>query len=458
MGKNLINEYAARFNELKTIFDNLPDGIVAVLDKNLTIVAANNAISGLLDLSNKQIIGKSINDILTKKSPALIEVIKQTINKKKEVRNFTIEYINQNGRTNSFLVSTALIKEISKGETGIVLILHDISEIIKLRKMALQVKRYGEIIGDTDLMKNIYSLVESIKNYDTSILILGETGTGKELLARAIHDASSRSEKPFIPVNCSALPYNLIESELFGHIKGAFTGAVTSRPGRFQLANSGTLFLDEVGTLSLEIQVKLLRAIQHKIIEPVGSSKSITVDVRIISATNRDLNELVEKKEFREDLLYRLKVFQLTLPPLRKRCDDIPLLANHFIERLNHYYNKNVLGISNSALAVLMKYPFPGNVRELENAIEHAFVLTTGSVIELHTLPIEIQQYTLLGTVIPPTERNLNEEEEKIRRTLLAYKGNIEKAAEVLQIHRSTLWRKMKEFKVTKGFGKTTES
>lgn len=456
MKKNLIKEYAERFNNLKTIFDNLPDGIVAILDKNLIIVAANNAISGLLNISQKQIIGKSIKDILSQKSPAIIEVIRQTIDRKKEVRNFAVECIDENGITNSFLISTALIKEISKDETGLVVILHDISEITKLRKMALRVKRYGEIIGDTDLMKNIYMLVESIKNYDTSILILGETGTGKELLARAIHDASKRSGKPFIPVNCSALPYNLIESELFGHIKGAFTGAVSNRPGRFQLANGGTLFLDEVGTLSREIQVKLLRAIQHKIIEPVGSSKSIPVDVRIISATNRDLTELVEKKEFREDLLYRLKVFQLTLPPLRKRIDDIPLLANHFIERLNHYYNMHVLGISKSALTALMKYPFPGNVRELENAIEHAFVLTTGSVIELHTLPLEIRQYSFLDKIIPPAERNLNEEEEKIRRTLLAYEGNIEKAAEVLQIHRSTLWRKMKEFKVVKGFGKPT--
>ena len=451
---NTLSEYASRFEDLKTIFDSLPDGIIAILDKDMRIVSANRAISKFLNLSPQQIVGESVKDILKQKSPPLYEVIEQTIHKNKEVRNFTIEYTNQNGLTSSFLVSTAFIREIKRIETGVVLILHDVSEITKLRKMALQVKRYGEIIGNSDVMKNLYSIIEKIKNFDTSVLILGETGTGKELAARAIHDSSNRKNKPFIPINCSALPYNLIESELFGHVKGAFTGAISNRPGRFQLADGGTLFLDEIGTLSLELQVKLLRAIQQKVIEPVGSSKTISINARIISASNRDLTELVEKKEFREDLLYRLKVIQITIPPLRQRLEDVFLLADHFIERLNHYYNKNIMGISPKALDILNKYPWPGNVRELENAIEHAFVLSTGSIIEAHTLPLDIQCYGEAGNIIPPSIIDVNADEEKIRKALLSSSGNVEKAADILQIHRSTLWRKMKEFRIYKGFGK----
>ena len=454
MSNNSLSDYTKRFNELKTIFDSLPDGIVAIVDKNMRIASANEAIMKLFNLPYDRIIGNSIKSVFNENFSALFEVIEQTIQKQKAVRNFTIEFIDQNGITTSFLASTAIIKEINKDETGIVLILHDVSEISRLRKMAVQIKRYGEIVGNSEPMKNIYSMIDTIKNYDTSVLIVGETGTGKELVARAIHDASNRKNKPFIPVNCSALPYNLIESELFGHIKGAFTGALTNRPGRFQLANEGTLLLDEVGTLSLELQVKLLRAIQNKIIEPVGSSKNIPVNVRIISASNRNLSELVEKNEFREDLLYRLKVFQITIPPLRDRAEDIPLLVNHFVERLNHYYNKNVLEVSRGVMNILRNYPWPGNVRELENTIEHAFVLTTGSIIEVHTLPLDIQHFGIAGQMTPPKLLNLNEDEEKIRKALISSDGNLEKAASLLHIHRSTLWRKMKEFRIAKGFGK----
>ena len=451
---NTLDSYTKRFNELKTIFDSLPDGIVAILDKDMKIASANEAILKLFNLPYEKIIGSPIQEVFNENFSALFEVIEQTIKKQKPVRNFTIEFVDRNGNATSFLASTAIIKEIDKADTGIVLILHDVSEISKLRKMAVQIKRYGEIVGDSESMKSIYSMIDAIKNYDTSVLIVGETGTGKELVARAIHDASDRKNKPFIPVNCSALPYNLIESELFGHVKGAFTGAITNRPGRFQLANEGTLLLDEVGTLSLELQVKLLRAIQNKIIEPVGSSKNITVNVRIISASNRNLSELVDKNEFREDLLYRLKVIQITIPPLRNRKEDIPLLVNHFVERLNHYYNKNVLGVSHDVMNILNNYPWPGNVRELENTIEHAFVLTTGSIIEVHTLPLDVQHFGIAGQMTPPKLLDLNEDEERIRKALISSNGNLETAASLLQMHRSTLWRKMKEFRISKGFGK----
>lgn len=455
MKKDSLAAYSNKFNELRTIFDSLPDGIVTIINKELKIVAANKAASDLFKLTEKKIVGRTLNDLLQDKNLPLREIVEQTIKTQKPVRNYTTEFSYENGVKCTFLVSTAIIKEVNKHEKGIVLILHDISEVSRLRKLAFQMQRYGEIIGNSEPMRHIYAMIDSIKDYDTSVLIVGETGTGKELIARAIHNASRRKEEPFIPVNCSALPVNLIESELFGHVKGAFTGALADRPGRFKLASKGTLFLDEIGSLSLDLQVKLLRAIQQKVVEPVGSSKSIAVDVRIISASNRDLSELVERNEFRDDLFYRLKVFQITVPPLRVRSEDIPLLVNHFIERLNNYYNKNIMGISPGALEIFMNYPFPGNVRELENSIEHAFILTSSSIIEVHTLPIEMQSYGISGNIVPPPLRDLGDEEKKIRTALISAKGNVEQAALLLKIHRSTLWRKMKEFRIKRGFGKS---
>lgn len=452
-----MHDYVKKFDELKTVFDALPDGIVAILDSGMNIASANKAISTFLELPIDQIVGKKSSDLFHNSIPELIEVIEQTTSTGKEVRNYTIESINPQGILRSILVSTAIIKEVKDLDPGIVLILHDVSEISRLRKIALQLKRYGEIIGNSEKMKNIYALIESIKNFDTSILIVGETGTGKELIARAIHDASRRKNKPFVPVNCSALPSNLIESELFGHVKGAFTGAIANRPGRFQLAHEGTLFLDEIGTLPIELQAKLLRSIQEKVVEPLGSDKPVRADVRILAATNRDLSQLVEADEFREDLYYRLKVMQINLPPLRNRKEDIPLLIDHFVDRLNRYYNKNIIGVSPSTTELLINYLWPGNIRELENAIEHAFILTTGAVIESHTLPPEIRHTNKDGVPPSPTLVNLNAEEEQIRTALLSAKGNVSEAAEILKLHRSTLWRKMKEFRIPKGFGKVVK-
>jgi PAS domain S-box-containing protein len=448
------NDYIKKFEELRTVFDALPDGIVAILDSQLHIASANKAITSFFDLPIDKIIGRKSTELFKENHPQLLEVVEQTIRNRKEVRNYTMESVSSQGSLKSILVSTAIIEAIEKKDLGVVLILHDISEITKLRKIALQLKRYGEIVGNSEKMKNIYALIESIKDYDTSILIIGETGTGKELVARAIHDASRRRDKPFVPVNCSALPGNLIESELFGHVKGAFTGAIANRPGRFQIANGGTLFLDEVGTLPIELQAKLLRAIQNKVVEPLGSDLSVSVDVRILAATNRSLSQLVEEKEFREDLYYRLKVMEINIPPLRERKEDIPLLIDHFVERLNRYYSRNVIGVSPSTQGLLLKYLWPGNVRELENAVEHAYVLTNGAMIESNTLPPEVRYIDKNGSPPSPTLIDLNYEEEQIRAALMSANGNMNEAAAILSLHRSTLWRKMKEFRISKGFGK----
>jgi PAS domain S-box-containing protein len=448
------NEFSAKFNELRTIFDNLPEGVVVLLDHDMNIVAANQTVSAFLGYSLEEIVGKKSDQLFRDDLTGFSEIIKETIQNNRPVKNFTLECTTKRGDIRSFLVNTALISKSEKAKCAVVLILNDISEVTRLREQDKGKIGYGELVGNSPKMQELYTVIDTIKDYNTAILITGETGTGKELVARAIHFASDRSTKPFIPVQCSALPEQLLESELFGHVKGSFTGATKDKRGRFIIANSGTLFLDEVGTLSESAQIKLLRILQEKVVEPIGSDKQIPVDVRIISATNRDLSELVAKGLFRSDLYYRLKVFQLELSPLRDRKTDIPLLVDHFIARLNRFYNKKILGISQKVSKNLIEYYWPGNVRELENSIEHAFVLATGSLLELRHFPSEIRLFESNHRVLKPPEVNLSLEEENLRRALIASLGNMNKAAEYLKMHRTTLWRKMREFGIEKGFGK----
>jgi two-component system response regulator HydG len=448
------SEYINKFQELKTVFDNLPEGVVGILDVNLNIATANKAFSKMLKLPLNNIVGQNANKLFRKTVPDLIELLKETIQTRKGIRNYTMEIVSSSGTADSYLVSTAIIEEMKTPESGVVLILHDISELTRLRKLGLHLDRYGELIGKSEKMKEIYGLIETIKNYNTSIFIVGETGTGKELVARTIHNMSDRKNKPFVPVNCSAIPENLIESELFGYVKGAFTGADSNRPGRFCLAEGGTLLLDEVGTLDIMVQAKLLRVLQEKIVEPLGSSERIPVNVRIFSATNRDAAELVAKGKLREDLYYRLKVIQINLPPLREKKDDIPLLTDFLITRLNRYYRKKVVGISPDAKEILENYPWPGNVRELENAIEHAFVLADKNMLEARHFPFEIRRASENGIPPPPSEASPRAEEEHIRKALLSAKGNKAEAAEMIGMHRSSLWRKMREYRIDKSFGK----
>ena len=443
-----------QFENLVWIFDSLPDVIVVILNDKFNIVFASKAVSKIINLPIRKVIGGN-SGILEKKVPGLSELLDKTIRLNKGIRNKPLELSETDGTIKTFLVSSVVIEEWKKTKNGIILVFHDVSETLNKKSNILQTNRYGDIIGASEIMKSLYLYIETIKDYDTSVLIYGETGTGKELIARSIHFSGKRRRKPFIPIHCAALSENLIESELFGHIKGSYTGAIANRAGRFQTANGGSLFLDEIGTLHMETQTKLLRAIQERMIEPVGSGERIPVDVRIISATNRDLTLLVQKKEFREDLYYRLKVLLIEAPPLRERDEDVLLLTDHFITRLNRYYRKNILGTTENARDMLMRYPWPGNVRELENAIEHAFVLTTGTYIEVKDLPADIRLTDGYGTPPPPVMVNgPAQEEESIKRALLSAGGNKGKATKILGIHRTTLWRKIKEYRIKKNFGK----
>jgi formate hydrogenlyase transcriptional activator len=302
-------------------------------------------------------------------------------------------------------------------------------------------------VGDSPSFQSVLEQVETVAPTDASVLILGETGTGKELIARAIHDLSSRRDRTFVKLNCAAIPTGLLESELFGHEKGAFTGAITQKAGRFELANKGTLFLDEIGDIPLELQPKLLRAIQEQEFERLGGTRTIHVDVRLVAATNRDLNQMINERQFRTDLYYRLSVFPVSVPPLRERPDDIPKLVRYFAQKYSRRMNRPVETIPSEAMEALVRYPWPGNVRELENLIERAVILTRGPVLQIPLT--ELRGAPESGTPITLQEA----ERDHIRRVLEKSNwviGGPNGAASRLGMKRTTLQSKMKKLGISR--------
>jgi nitrogen regulation protein NR(I) len=311
------------------------------------------------------------------------------------------------------------------------------------------------IVGDTPTMRAVFALVDKVASSPSTVLITGESGTGKELVARAIHHASARREAPFVTLNCGAIPENLFESELFGHERGAFTGAVTSKPGRFEIADGGTLFLDEIAELPKDLQVKLLRVLQDQTFERVGGLKTIKVDVRLVAATNSDLRQAVTSGAFREDLYYRLNVVPVALPPLRERVDDIPLLVHHFLQKFNRRLDKHVQGITPEALAALKSAPWPGNIRELENLVERAVLLSDGGSLDVHDFPGVLDGGAAVPVDEASDELGLKEyvrvhtarlERARIKKALQQEEGNVTRASRLLGISRKSLQTKMKEY------------
>lgn len=322
------------------------------------------------------------------------------------------------------------------------------NENVKLKESIDEISKPDNLIGESHQMKEIYSLINTVAQTDTTVLILGESGTGKELVAKAIHLNSKRKYFPLVTVNCGALPESLLESELFGHEKGAFTGAHYRRKGKFEMANGGTIFLDEIGTISNKVQVELLRVIETKQFTRVGGSETISSDFRVIAATNENLDELVKEGVFREDLYYRLNVFTIHIPPLRERIEDIPLLANYFLKKFTTSMNKKITGISDEAMSFMLKYKWPGNVRELENAIERAVVVCRTDKIQLEDLPFRISNNSLYSEV---EDKSLSEIEKRhIALVLKENNWNISKSAEDLKIDRVTLYNKIKKYGLRK--------
>ena len=344
-------------------------------------------------------------------------------------------------------ISTAVLRNKNGDIVGGVETFRDLSTIEELRLELEKKYSFHNIVSKNGEMLRIFDTLRTVAESDSTVLIEGETGTGKELIARALHSLSHRDGKPFVAVNCGALPDTLLESELFGYKAGAFTGARRDKPGRFARAESGTMFLDEIADISPALQVRLLRVVQERTYEPLGSTTPVQADVRIIAASNRNLDKLVKTGSFREDLYYRINVIRIKLPPLRRRKEDIPLLVNHFIRRFNNLKKKLVTDISPDALAVLVGHDYPGNIRELENIVEHAFVLCRGTFIEVDDLPDSAKPE---GTRRSSGLMSLDDLEARyLTEALKKNDWNRQRTANELGMHKTTLWRKMKKLGIS---------
>lgn len=430
------------------ILNSIADGVFTT-DNDGKITFMNKAAEQITGFSNKEAIGHYCFDIFRADICQSRCALKETLKTKKEIINLPATILRKGGQRIPISISTAVLRNEEGKIIGGVETFRDLSAIEELKKELSQKYTLGDIISKNHLIHDIFSILPHVAESDSTVLIEGASGTGKELFAKAIHNLSRRKDKPFIKVNCGALPDTLLESELFGYVKGAFTDAKKDKPGRFALAHGGTIFLDEVGDMSPALQVKLLRVIQEKEYEPLGSTSPRKTDVRIIAATNKDLSELVSEGKFREDLFYRLNVVKIELPPLSQRREDIPLLIEAFIQKFNAKMGKQITGLSDQALRILLTYDFPGNVRELENIIEHAFVLCKGNRIDLDCLPKEIigsQEKLPSSKPISGKTPFERAEAEVIERTLRKYNGNRIQAARELGIDRTTLWRKIKKY------------
>lgn len=435
---------------LEGVLDGVSDGILTA-DPKFRVTTFNRSAGEITGFSREEALDSSCTAIFRQILFGQECLVCRALEKREYVREVEREIVRKNGECLLVLVTTTPLLDAAGAESGVVVVFRDIQEIRNLREQLKGRSCFHQLIGKSHKMQNIYRLIQQVADSSVSVLIQGESGTGKELVAHAIHYQSSRANSPFVTVNCSALVETLLESELFGHVKGAFTGATYTKVGRFELADGGTIFLDEIGDISPMIQLKLLRFLQEKQFEPVGEAKPRKVDVRVIAATNKDLWELVKEGRFRDDLYYRLKVVTIDLPPLRERRSDISLLVEHFVGKLNRETEKKILGGTREAMAALMAYPWPGNVRELENAIEHAFALSKGRWFTLEDLPVEIQKAAVRG------EENVGgaptrEEAERLRilEALKAVGRRPSEAARQLGISRTTLWRKLKKYRVNR--------
>ncbi len=443
-GKNI--NWLMSSNSTAIILESISDGVFTV-DSDWRIMSFNRAAEEITGIPREEAVGRHCSEVFRASMCETDCALRRTTETGSPIINKSAFIIDAEGRRIPISVSTARLRDEKGNIVGGVETFRDLSLVEELRKELECRFQIGDLISRSASMRRIFDVLPQVAASDSTVLIQGETGTGKELLARAIHSLSPRKNKPFVAVNCGALPDTLLESELFGYKAGAFTGANKDKPGRFDLAERGTLFLDEIGEMSTALQVRLLRVLQEKTFEPLGGTKSVSADVRIVTATNRYLATQVENGNFRKDLFYRINVVRIDLPPLRKRKEDIPLLTEHFVARFNRLQDKFISGVSAEVLARLMVHDFPGNIRELENIIEYAFVLCSEGRIELGHLPGD---FTESGPNPPPANSdNIKDavrslEVQTILESLKRNHNNRIATARELGIHKSTLFRKMK--------------
>jgi len=430
------------FDTTEIILDSIADGVFTV-DEDWKITSFNKAAEIITGIRREEAIGQQCCDVFRASICETGCALRETIETDRAIINKPIFIINVHGRKIPVSISAAILKNKNGNTIGGVETFRDLSAYEELRRALDKKYSFQNIVGKNSEMLKIFDILPTIAQSDSNVLIVGKSGTGKELIARAIHNISSRREKPMVTINCGALPDALLESELFGHKAGAFTDARKDKPGRFALAEGGTIFLDEISNISPAMQVRLLRVIQERVFEPLGGTKSVKADVRILAASNENLEKLVKTGKFREDLYYRINVIRVNLPLLKNRKEDIPLLIDYFINQFNKLKNKAITGISSDAMAILMNYDYPGNIRELEHLIERSFVLCQSSIISAIDLPEEMQPIKDDSIKHP---KSLNDLEAKfITETLQKNNWNRSKTADDLGIHKTTLWRKMRK-------------
>ena len=431
---------------IETILRSVEDTILAV-DSRYTITEINEGAKPICGFVRESI-GKDIRYLDTGCSRRCLKPLEESMETRQAIRAFRFE-CHHNSTENAQVVNVSAYPLLNPaGEcSGAVMVLRDEPEPVRLKNENGGRCSLHHIIGKSETMQKLYSVIESLADVESSVLIVGESGTGKELVAEALHYLGKRSKNALVKVNCSALSESLLESELFGHVRGAFTGAAADRIGRFQKADGGTIFLDEIGDLTPKVQSSLLRVLQQREFERVGDSNPIHVDVRVIAATNKDLENMVKSGEFREDLLYRLKVVEITMPPLRNRLDDIPLLVAHYLAQFNKKLNKKIASISSDVEQRFQEYRWPGNVRELEHALEHASVLCNTNVISLDHLPVHLKEPA--PTQLCSSGRRPMIKPREIVQALEKTSWNKKKAARILGIDRKTLYRNMAKYGMT---------
>jgi PAS domain S-box-containing protein len=427
------------------ILDSVADGVFTV-DRDWRITSFNRAAERITGVPRDEALGQRCCDVFRASICETGCALRQTMETDRPIVNKAVFIVDTEGTKLPISVSTAILRDHSGNIVGGVETFRDLSHVEQLRKELEGRYSLGDIIGRSRAMQELFEVLPTIAASDSTVVIHGASGTGKEIFARAIHELSPRSDHRFVAINCGALPDTLLESELFGHKAGAFTDARTDKPGRFAHAEGGTIFLDEIGDVSQAMQVRLLRVLQEHVFEPLGSVEPVSSNVRVIAATHRDLAAMVKSGDFREDLYYRINVIRLELPSLTDRREDIPLLIDHFIGRFNRLQSKDIVGVSEEVLALLMAHEFPGNARELENIIEHAFVLCAGGIIELEHLPPEIRHGDEVPAVHSRTGMSLKDMERMhVTLALARNHGNRTAAANELGIHPSTLFRKIKD-------------
>ena len=453
-----INELLHQEGFLKNLFESIPCGVL-IVDRDRRIQAVNNVLVRALGISDAKAIDKRAGEALScihafksQKGCGFSDECEtcrvrntalKALDGREVHRNKVKVQLLANGKVRDLvlLVSAAPVEH--EGERFAIVMIEEITELSGLRNRLKTEQSFAGIIGRDVRMQELFEIMREVTEVDVTVLIQGESGTGKELVAAVIHNEGPRANKPFVPVNCGALPEGLLESELFGHVKGSFTGALRDKKGRFELAHGGTLFLDEVADLTKVVQAKMLRVLQEGTFERVGDEKTITSDVRIISAANRDLKREVERGNFRDDLYYRLNVVPIYMPPLRKRKNDIPLLIDHFLDRIIKDEHQNPPGISDDAMSQMMDYHWPGNVRELENAIQFAIVKCKGREILPDDLPLELRKYKRPVSRRGPSKKL---DIDEVKAAFVKTGGNKVRAAKILGVGRATLYRFLADY------------